>query len=405
MLADESLLILAAPNASEQKGGEAIKALHIFQEMKRIHANTILITHARNRHELSEELRLEDVHYIEDTRFQILLWGSVVLRAALDIWFSWRAVQLADRIAAERGLRGSSVIIHQVEPNSPVMPRSTSRTHLNVFGPINGNIYYPECFRAQEATWARMRRVLHMTSARLHGLLFRDNRRAAFILCAGGERTRRSLLACGCPERTLVESLDCGIADALLDRPRIAHSGSNLSFIHFGRLVFHKGTFLIIQSLAKTKHPVRLDVVGEGPQRAPCERLVRELGLEDRVRFLGWFKEREELFDSLHAYRATVLPSMEDANGIVVQEAMAMGLPVVCLDWGGPQLLIESGVSGFLVEPRSVDYITDRIAEHLDFLATDGAQAELMSRAARERAERWRWSTVVRDWSRLYPAG
>ena len=49
MLKHDSLLILVAPNVSEQMGGEAIKALHIFQEMSAIHANTLLVTHERNR--------------------------------------------------------------------------------------------------------------------------------------------------------------------------------------------------------------------------------------------------------------------------------------------------------------------------------------------------------------------
>jgi len=403
MLRHDSLLILVAPNVSEQMGGEAIKALHIFQEMKKVHANTILVTHERNRRELSDQLRIGDVYFVPDTRLAIFLWRSVVFRWFLNPWFSWKAVRLAEELAAQRGVTGHSVIIHQTEPNSPVMPRAISRIHVNVFGPINGNIYYPDCFRAHEAASARLRRVLHMPVARLHRLLFRGIKQASFILCAGGDRTRQSLLACGCPPEILVDSLDCGIKDEILDRPRITHSGTNLRFIHFGRLVFHKCTFLIIQSLAKTRHPVCLDVVGEGPERKRCEDLARELGMQERVRFFGWYRNREDLFDRLGEYRGVVLPSIEDANGIVVQEAMAAGLPVVSLDWGGPQLLIEQGVSGFLIEPRSIDYITTKMAEYLDRLATDGELADSMSRSARARAEQWRWSRVVTEWARLYP--
>lgn len=403
MLRHDSLLILVAPNAGEQMGGEAIKALHIFQEMRRIHGNTILITHERNRRELRDRLRIEDVYYVPDTWFAIVLWRSILFSWFLNLWFSRKAVLLAERLALERGMEGHSVIIHQTEPNSPIMPRAIARAHINVFGPINGNIYYPPSFRAHETPSARLRRVLHMPAARLHKLLFKGVRQAAFILCAGGDRTRQSLLACGCPAEILVDSLDCGIKDEILDRPRIRHAGTNLRFVHFGRLVFHKGTSLIIQSLAKTRLAICLDVVGEGPDRERCEGLARALGVQDRVRFLGWYRDRDDLFDQFAQYRGVVFPSLEDANGIVVQEAMAVGLPVVSLDWGGPQLLIDHGLSGYLIEPTSVDHITSRMAEYLDLLASDGELADSISKSARDRAEQWRWSRVVTEWARLYP--
>ncbi len=404
MLKQDSLLVFVAPNVSEQMGGEAIKALHIFQEMSRVHANTILVTHERNRRELTDRLRVPNVHYVLDTRFAVFLWKSVVFRWFLNLWFSRKAVALAERLAAERGARGRSVVVHQTEPNSPVLPRAVAESHVNVFGPINGNIYYPPCFRAHETASARLRRVLHMPVARLHRLFFRGLRRADFILCAGGERTRESLLTCGCRPEILIDSLDCGIKDALLDRARISHQGVNPRFVHFGRLVFHKCTFLIVESLAKTKQPVCLDVFGEGPERARCEELVRRLGLQERVRFLGWLESHDELVGRLGEYRGVVLPSIEDANGIVVQESLALGLPVVSLDWGGPQLLIDHGVSGYLIRPDSLDQITTEMAAHLDRLAGDGALADSMSRAARARAEEWRWSRVVSDWAKLYPS-
>jgi glycosyltransferase involved in cell wall biosynthesis len=120
------------------------------------------------------------------------------------------------------------------------------------------------------------------------------------------------------------------------------------------------------------------------------------------VNFLDWFPSHRQLLDSFDKYRGALLPSIEDANGIVIQEAMAIGLPCICLDWGGPQLLVEDGVSGFLLEPVSKEAIVEKLAECLDRLATDEELAERMSVAARNMAESWRWSTVVNDWLSLY---
>jgi glycosyltransferase involved in cell wall biosynthesis len=395
------LVVLIAPNVSEQMGGEAMKALQILRELQRVLPDTLQITHDRNRAEILR-LGLAGVHFVSDSRLSLFMWRSVVLRAALGPWFSWKAVRLAEQIVCSGAGTGRPVVIHQVEPNSPVMPRWLSRRFPNVLGPINGNIYYPPLFRQHESFSARMRRRLHMPLQWLRRCLPPLRRDAELVLVAGGERTRQSLLAAGIDHGTLVDTVDCGVSESLLARPRLTHHGVNLRFVHFGRLVFHKGTALAIRALAQTRLPIELDVVGRGPELTSCRRLVQELGLQGRVRFLDWYERHEDLIASFDVYRGMVLPSIEDANGIVVQEAMALGLPPVCLDWGGPQLLVKDGESGFLVRPDSLDAITLGIAGRLDRLAEDPALAERMSIAARGQAADWRWSEVVRQWLTLY---
>jgi glycosyltransferase involved in cell wall biosynthesis len=402
MINENVLVILIAPNVGEQMGGEAIKALQIFRELKKQHSNTIQITHERNKRELSDRLRVSDVYYVPDTAIALILWHSHVLRWFLNPWFCYKATRLAEKIASARQLNGQRVIIHQTEPNSPVMPRIISKKHPTVFGPINGNIYFPRIFRRYETVPARLRRMFHTTAQRVNRLLFRGITQAKLILAAGGMRTRMSLLIAGCKESIIVETLDCGISDSILDRPRVQHSGINYRFVHFGRLVFHKGTFLIIKSLAKTKYPICLDIVGRGPELTRCQRLSEELGLGGRIRFLDWFESHSELLDSLAKYRGALLPSFEDANGIVVQEAMAMGLVTICLDWGGPQLLIKNGISGYLIKPLSEDHIVSEMAALLDRLATDNDLADRLSLEGRRSAEGWRWSKVIANWLSLY---
>src|ERR1700733_11484094 len=138
------VIFLVAPNVSEQMGGEAIKALDIFREFKRLNESTFQITHERCEAELSGRLKLKDVYYVRDTWLARFLWRSVVFRKLLDVWFSAKAVRLAERIAAAQGQSCRATVIHQTEPNSPVQIRTLSRICFNAIGPINGNIYYPE---------------------------------------------------------------------------------------------------------------------------------------------------------------------------------------------------------------------------------------------------------------------
>jgi glycosyltransferase involved in cell wall biosynthesis len=78
---------------------------------------------------------------------------------------------------------------------------------------------------------------------------------------------------------------------------------------------------------------------------------------------------------------------------------MVLGLPVICLDWGGPSLLVtpECGVP---IEPRGEEHVIAETAAAMDRLAEDGAPAERMSIAARGRApgEGFLWPDIFDDW-------
>lgn len=105
-----------------------------------------------------------------------------------------------------------------------------------------------------------------------------------------------------------------------------------------GRLHGWKGGALAIRAIALLPG-FRLIVCGEGPDEARLRGIADRLGISDRVEFRGQV-EREELLRTM-AVEATVFlfPSLHDEGGWVVAEARAHGLPVVCLDRGGPPVL------------------------------------------------------------------
>jgi glycosyltransferase involved in cell wall biosynthesis len=83
----------------------------------------------------------------------------------------------------------------------------------------------------------------------------------------------------------------------------------------------------------------RLLICGDGPDAQRLESLVRRVGVADRVTFLGW-QPRSELWRLMRDEADVFLfPSLHEEGGWVIVEARAAGLPVVCLDRGGPPLL------------------------------------------------------------------
>ncbi len=392
-----TLIILIAPNVSQLMGGEGIKALQTFEYFKRAHPNTIQITHSRNREHIQDDLKLKDVYFVDDDAVSLFMWKSKVFSMGLDVWFSKKAIVLAEKLANELGVEDADVVIHQTGPNSPILPRSISKQYQNSFGPINGNIHYPPVFHYRESYMGKLKRLLHFPLQKINAVIFNQLSRAEMIFVAGGERTTESLIAAGCDDVNLIDTIDCGIEDRILERERISHEGENLHFVHFGRLVNFKGTDLIIRALAKTSLPVKLDIIGDGPELGHCQQLVKALGLSSRVSFIPW-RSHGELLDSLSDYRAFILPSLADSNGIVVQEAMALGLPTICLDWGGPQLLVDNQVNGYLVPVDDEEVMLANMAACIDDLAHNGHKAERFSKAARSKAQAWQWTAVAEEW-------
>lgn len=401
MMMNDKLIILIAPNVSDHMGGEAVKAKQIFKSYKRYHLNTLLITHERNHLEILNWNSSSNIYIIKDDWLFCLIWKTTKWNSLINLIFLKKAVELAQTLPEKINFIGSSVIIHQIGPNSPVLPRYISNKHINVFGPINGNVYFPMSFKHYESIPEKIRRYFHYPLQKNITRFFKGLVQADMIFFAGGSRTLNSLIKAGCDPKKLQATIDCGVNDELLDRMRIIHHSFNRKFIHAGRLIKFKGTDLVIKSLSKTKNEICLDIIGDGPESAKCRRLTRNLGLEHRVKFIRW-KSQIEIFNMFHQYRGLVLPSLGDSNGIVIQEAMAMGLPPICLDWGGPQLLIDHEINGFLINPTSEDEVVCKIAEYLDLLAEDYLLAEEMSIAARIKANEWRWSKVVQEWLNYY---
>lgn len=143
------------------------------------------------------------------------------------------------------------------------------------------------------------------------------------------------------------------------------------------RLSVEKGVDRAIQVIAKLPG-VKLDIVGDGPERANLEQLTEQLNLRDRVTFHGWQTKTRKFFQS---FDAVLLPSHTEGLPNVLLEAMALGIPVIATDVGGVRDLLDNGKAGLLLpenEARWPLYVA---------LALRVDKARQMTRAARQRIE------------------
>ncbi len=120
-------------------------------------------------------------------------------------------------------------------------------------------------------------------------------------------------------------------------------------------------------------------MVGDGPERGPAEMLVRELGIEKNVTFLGKQSHVERLIP--HA-DILLLPSELESFGLAALEAMACGVPPVATRTGGLPEVITHGVDGYLEEVGDTDALAERALE----LLTNESRHNKVAAAARETA-------------------
>ncbi len=116
-----------------------------------------------------------------------------------------------------------------------------------------------------------------------------------------------------------------------------------------GRLIARKAVHQLVAMMRAFRgEPVRLVVIGDGPQEAALSRTAQEAGVTDQVRWLGHVAEPEK-FRVLQMCDVYVSASQHEGFGLVFLEAMASGLPVVCYGHGGQTDFLEDGRTGFLV--------------------------------------------------------
>lgn len=187
------------------------------------------------------------------------------------------------------------------------------------------------------------------------------------------------------PERTLVHHM--GVDPDRFQLSNRSMDDGVLRLLSVARLVPKKGLEYGIRAAALLGSRVRYTIVGDGPERGRLQSLIDELGSET-IQLAGW-KTQDEVAALLHESQALLAPSITTDSGeeegipVALMEAMATGMPVISTRHSGIPELVDDGISGDLVEERTVDQLATSMQRFLD---RPGRVAE-MGRAGRKTIE------------------
>ncbi len=194
--------------------------------------------------------------------------------------------------------------------------------------------------------------------------------------------------------RTLARVIPTGIelgqfghGDGPRFRQRYGIPAQRPVLVHVGRLAFEKNVAFLLRMLVlvKARLPeVLLVVAGEGPARRALTDQARKLGPVDNILFVGYLGRDGPLEDCYSAGAAFVFASRTETQGLVLLEAMALGVPVVSTAVMGTREVLAQG-RGSLIAPEDEQAFADRCAQVL----TDPVLRESLAREARAYAQSW----------------
>jgi glycosyltransferase involved in cell wall biosynthesis len=172
-----------------------------------------------------------------------------------------------------------------------------------------------------------------------------------------------------------------------------------LRVLYTGRLVAWKGLHLALQAIAalgEDKSSVRFTIVGMGYEEKRLQRLASSLKLDDCVEWISWMP-RKELLRRYFEFDLFLFPSLHDSGGMAVLEALTVGLPVICLDLGGPAMLVDHTCGNVVpTSGRDASHVVALMAESLAQLVNDPEKLDLLSEGALRRARALTWEANVR---------
>jgi glycosyltransferase involved in cell wall biosynthesis len=191
-----------------------------------------------------------------------------------------------------------------------------------------------------------------------------------------------------------MEIIPTGIEERYLNWPGTTHFKHDYKIekdrpvlVHIGRVAHEKNIdflFEVLSEVRRTFPNILLVVAGEGPALNHLKSLSRQLGLEDNVLFVGYLDRDSTLLECYLAGDAFIFASRTETQGLVLLEAMALGVPVVSTAVMGTKDILAPRKGGLIAEEESQDF-ANKIIE----LLQDKLLQKRLGEEAKDYAKTW----------------
>ncbi|TWD83315.1 glycosyltransferase involved in cell wall biosynthesis [Kribbella amoyensis] len=301
-----------------------------------------LLTRGKFAHEIADELAQRPIPSLTVVPLELPKWLLNLRRRHADVYWYYPLWQrLAGRTAARLHAEQKFDVIHHLTFATDWMPAGVVQpsTAKVIWGPVGGSTAVPLSMahwlggrgvagELVRRVWTGFtRKVVGRRLAQSADLVVAQNKDVAEVF---GRYAREITVQPNVAIRRFASA----------SGPYEPYSHGVRTALFVGRLIPWKGVALAISALARPEADGwELRVVGDGPEWGRAERLAESLGVRDRVEFAGALP-REQVLAAMLRADALLAPAMREAAGWAVTEALASGCPVVCLDRGGPSVIV-----------------------------------------------------------------
>lgn len=391
-------LLVSAYACEPGKGSEPAVGWNWVQALVRRGYQVHVITRANNRENIENSPASRHTsltfHYY-DLSESARRWkhrrGGIYLYYLL---WQWGAYKLAKGLhARERFDR-----VHHVTFVSWRQPSFMGRLGIPLlFGPVGGGETMPAALRGNLSLRSRLSETIRNLGNTMVGydpLMLSTYSQAQTIACTTAETMAR--IPARFRGKCIVQPA-IGIDESEILAPSRADSAAP-HFLFIGRLLYWKGLHLAIRAMAEVRRSLpeaRLKIIGTGEDREWLEKQARDAGVIDALEWVPSVPHGE----TQREYRrslALLFPSLHDSGGMVVLESLAAGLPVICLDLGGPATIASPECAMIVAARQSTEpAVVDALAQAMLRIATDGALRARLAANAPDRAKQFTWDRAA----------
>ncbi|MGH8640268.1 MAG: glycosyltransferase family 4 protein [Burkholderiales bacterium] len=399
-------ILMSAYACEPHRGSEPGIGWHWATRLARAGHNVCVLTRANNRAGIERALETDPVPNLRFAYYDLPEWMRRWKNRA-GLWsrlyylsWQWGAYGVARRLCREARFD----LVHHITFGVFRHPSFMAFLGLPfVFGPVGGGESAPQplrkTFPLRGYVIDSFRDIANWV-VRIDPLMAAVFRRSAATLCKTGE-TLQSIPP-RFRDKCLVQ-VELG-TDGGPAAPHRRRDDGGFRVLYVGRLVYWKGLHLGLMAFARlleSRPGATLTIIGSGPDEAWLRAAAQRLGIGDAVNWVPRL-EQAAVMRAYLRHDALLFPSLHDSSGNVVLEALSSGLPVVCLDAGGPALLVDTSC-GFKVRPGAPQQVVEDLARSLAMLADDHRLIRSMGEAAVYRArEHFSWAHQVSRMEQLY---
>jgi glycosyltransferase involved in cell wall biosynthesis len=343
-------LLISAYACAPNRGSEHGSGWNWVVEVSRLGHEVCVLVSSAHRDAIAEAARRDPaVARISWVHPVVAAWPlqqgkEPVWERTYNLLWQWSALKLARELHREVGFDA----VHHLTWGGVRAPTFLGALGIPlIIGPVGGGETSPRTLRDRLPLRGRLAEALRDLSNRTIEInpIVRPGLRDAAVIFAKTADTRR-LLGPGLRAKTFVQ-MELGVDLSQIAKSRPPRTAPP-KLLYAGRLLYWKGVHIGIEAMAGlvARLPdAQLTIVGDGPEQARLKAEVTARKLDRNVAFIPRMPQDQfmRLYDS---HDMLLFPSLHDSTGCVVLEALCKGMPVACLDLGGPRDIVtpQSGI-------------------------------------------------------------